>query len=221
LRTVTRARELGFTQIDARGFDISADMIQLARESAAVQLGSAAVRFDVGDLTASLPEADRSVDLCLCLYGVLNHIPRAALDAVAAELARVAAGHLFVTVRTVGSLPTIYVDAVAKARHFVQDNQRDRFEVDLEDGRHLGFTSHLFCATELRALFQPHINNAELVGLDVFHSRFAADPRWNPRALPNEEEFERQLCKLERLCAGEPAFIDRAAHILLCARRST
>jgi hypothetical protein len=46
-----------------------------------------------------------------------------------------------------------------------------------------------------------------------------ADPRWNPKALPNQDEFERQLCKLERLCSGEPAFIDRAAHILLHAHR--
>jgi SAM-dependent methyltransferase len=218
-RTLARALELGFTRIDARGFDISPDMVALAQERAQTH-ASVSLRLEEGDLREPLAEETGSIDLCLCLYGVLNHIPRAALNNVAAELVRVTGGHLFVTARTVGSLPTIFVDAVEKARHFVQDHEHDRFEVELEDGRRLAFPSHLFCATELRALFQPHITAAELVGLDVFHSRFMADPRWNPDSLPHQDEFERQLCKLERLCSGEPAFIDRAAHILLHARPS-
>jgi SAM-dependent methyltransferase len=113
-RTLARALELGFTRIDARGFDISPDMVALAQERAQTH-ASVSLRLEEGDLREPLAEETGSIDLCLCLYGVLNHIPRAALNNVAAELVRVTGGHLFVTARTVGSLPTIFVDAVEKA----------------------------------------------------------------------------------------------------------
>lgn len=218
IRTVTRAHGMGMKVKTARGFDISPEMIRLARENAAF-LGD--YHFEVGDLQVALPEADRSVDLTLCLYGVLNHLPSTTYEAVARELVRVTSGHLFTTVRTVGSLPTIYVDSIEKARSFKQNHDEDRFDVDMDDGRHISFTSHLFCATEFRSLFDRHVSDVHLMGLDVFHSRFCANPAWNPANLPNAELFEEELCRLEERCCSDPAFIDRAAHILLhatCAR---
>ncbi|MDE8651477.1 class I SAM-dependent methyltransferase [Novosphingobium album (ex Liu et al. 2023)] len=214
VRTVTRAQALGFDHVDAIGFDISPEMIRLARENAVFK---GHCQFRTGDLCAPLPEEAGGVDLTLCLYGVLNHLPRDRHEQVAAELVRVTSGHLLITVRTVGSLPTIFVGSLEKARSFCQDNGNDRFEVDLIDGRHLEFTSHLFCAAEFKALFEPHAPGSTLLGLDVFHSRFAAHPWWNPDALPYSSLFEQELCKLEERCGSDPVFIDRAAHILLHA----
>ena len=82
VRTVARARMLGFQNIEARGFDISPEMVRPARDAAAFK---GDFHFEVADLTRPLAEEDDSVDLCLCLYGVLNHVPREKHDGVAAE----------------------------------------------------------------------------------------------------------------------------------------
>jgi len=54
-----------------------------------------------------------------------------------------------------------------------------------------------------------------MTGLDVFHSRFARNPHWNPAGKKGAEAFEEDLDRLERLYASNPHFIDRAAHILI------
>jgi hypothetical protein len=95
--------------------------------------------LEVADLTGELPEADASVDLTLCLYSVLSHLPVTSLPKFSAEVARVTSGHFIATVRSVGSTPTISVDSIEKARHFKRDNSRDRCEVELCDGRHGAF----------------------------------------------------------------------------------
>jgi hypothetical protein len=138
---------------------------------------------------------------------------------VARELARVTHDTLFVTVRAAGSLPTIYVDSLDHARDFHQDNEADRMEIDMLNGEHIGFTSHLFTSTELDRLFQPHLQQTTLFGLDVFHSRFATDRRWNPAAFAGQSEFYADLDVLEYRYASDPRFIDRAAHILLAGKR--
>ena len=71
-------------------------------------------------------------------------------------------------------------------------------EIDMLNGEHIGFTSHLFTSTELDRLFRPHLKNAEFLGLDVFHSRFATDRRWNPTHFEREAEFTSDLELLER-----------------------
>ncbi len=215
-RTALRARELGFQRINAFGFDISPAMISLAKSSL-TDLNDLTIRmhFLVRDITAGPAFTDQEFDLCLCLYGVLNHLPVKLHDQVARELARVTHDTLFVTVRAAGSLPTIYVDSLDHARDFHQDNEADRMEIDMLNGEHIGFTSHLFTSTELDRLFRPHLKNAELLGLDVFHSRFATDRRWNPTHFEREAEFTSDLELLERRYADHPYFIDRAAHILL------
>lgn len=218
LRLAARARDLGFTAIDGRGFDISGGMIALAEaRKASLQDPHIGISFDVADIATALDdEDDGSYDLVLCLYGVLNHLPFEARVAAAAALTRVTEGAVFASVRTVGSTPSIFVDALDQARAFHQDNQRDRLEVDLIDGRHVGFSSHLFTAAELKALFSTGLQTIELVGLDLFHGRFAPDPRWNPQG-PPDAATEDALVRLEHLCAHDPAFLDRAAHILLHA----
>jgi SAM-dependent methyltransferase len=162
-RTILRARELGLTSIEAHGIDLSPAMLALARETtASIDDTAVSIRLTEGDLTeGDLTEGlkfdNNAFDITLCLYGVFNHLPASSHNHVAAELSRVTACTLFVTVRTIGSLPTIYVDGLDHARSFHQDNRIDWMEVDMVDGRHIGFPSHLFTADELRALFQPHI----------------------------------------------------------------
>lgn len=219
LRTAIRARDLGFTAIDARGFDISPGLIELAKARLAmcedVHIG---ISFDVADFANALvDEDDGSYDIVLCLYGVLNHLRPLARQAAADALVRVAADDVFVTVRTVGSLPSICIAGIEKARAFHQDNEHDRLEIDLVDGRHLGFDLHLFTAQELEQLFVPAMLKLELVGLDLFHSRFASDPDWNP-GMDASDGFSDDLERLEHLCAHNPNFVNRAAHVLLYAR---
>ena len=129
-RLVTRAHVLGFSTIIARGFDVARVQVQRARLLARDLSGISGVNltFDVADLTGELPEADASVDLTLCLYSVLSHLPVASLPKISAEVARVTSGHFITAVRPVGSTPTIFVNSIEKARYFKHDNSRDQCE---------------------------------------------------------------------------------------------
>ncbi|WP_419728624.1 class I SAM-dependent methyltransferase [Lichenicola sp.] len=224
-RIVLGAHTHGFTTIEAHGLDISPAMVALARTTLHLacsvhDITGARLDVSLADLNQRLPFPDRHFDIGLCLYGVLNHLPRASHAAVASELARVTGDALFVTVRAVGSLPTIYVDRLDRARSYRQDNDADWLDVDLADGRHLGFPSHLFRADELRGLFRPLLGTVATIGLDVFHGRFATDPNWNPRAIRGQDSFDESLDRLEREYGSDPNFIDRAAHILLVGEQS-
>jgi SAM-dependent methyltransferase len=220
-RLVTRAHAMGFTNITARGFDIARAQIQRARLLAGdlTRTPGVTLIFDVADLTGKLPEADASVDLTLCLYSVLSHLPVASLSKISAEIARITSGHFITTVRAVGSTPTILVDSIKKARHLKHDNSRDQYEIELSDGRHMIFDFHLFAASELRSYFADHFDIEKLRGLDLFHSRFASDPRWNPASLAADNQFCDELERLEKTYAESSGFMERATYLLLVARR--
>jgi hypothetical protein len=172
----------------------------------------------VADLTDRLPESDASVDLTLCLYSALSHLPVASLKDISTEIARVTSGHFIATVRPVGSTPTGFVDSVENVRRLKQDHVSDRCEIDLSDGRHLAFGFHMFTAVELQSHFAGSFDVEDLRGLDLFHCRFTPDPRWNPACSPGDSSFADELDVLEKACAKRPEFIDRAAHLLLVAR---
>jgi hypothetical protein len=42
---------------------------------------------------------------------------------------------------------------------------------------------------ELRSYFLAHFDIEDLRGLDLFHNRFAPDPRWNPASLAVDTSF--------------------------------
>jgi SAM-dependent methyltransferase len=220
-RLVMRAQVLGFTTITARGFDVARSQIQRARLLAKDLCGipGITVTFDVADLTAELPEADDSVDLTLCLYSVLSHLPFGSLPTISAEIARVTSGHFIATVRAVGSTPTISVGSIEKARHFKHDNSRDRCEIELCDDRHIELSFHLFTVSELRNCFLDHFDIEDLRGLDLFHNRFAPDRRWNPASLTADKRFSHELERLEEIYSTSSGFMERATHLLLVARR--
>jgi len=216
-RVVTRARELGFRHIFARGIDIAEDQVRRAEELSASlsRCHGVELQFEVADICKRLPEADASIDLCLCLYGVLNHLPANDLPPVLSEIRRVTRGDFIATVRAVGSTPTVYVGAVEDASTFHQDNKNDRFEVEFQDGRRVCVCSHLFGAAELRARVLPHLAIKDLFGLDLFHGRFAEDPRWNPHSDQPCQQFDTALDRLEAYYCRNPGFIDHATHLLL------
>lgn len=219
-RMINRAQILGFDQISARGFDVANAQVRRARLLSR-ELSTAPgvdLTFEVGDLSGPLPEADQSVDLCLCLYGVLNHLPRSALPAIFAEFARVTSGRFVGSVRSAGSRPSIFVDSLDRARDFKQDNTRDRCDVELQDGRRIAFNCHLFTTAELHELVARRFEVEDLRGLDMFHGRFAPDPRWNPSSLGANPHVAEELARLEEIYSADPDFMDRAAHLLLVAR---
>jgi len=172
-RIVMQAHWLGFSRIAARGFDVALAQIQTARRLARdlAALPGVNLTFEVADLLDRLPDADASVDITLCLYSVLSHLPVSALPNVAAEIARVTSGCFITTVRSVGSTPTVFVDSLEEARHFKLDHDRDRCEVEFCNGCRVSVTFHLFTAGELQDCFSPHFVIKDLHGLDIFHSR--------------------------------------------------
>src|SRR5258705_11000282 len=121
-----------------------------------------------------------AVDLTLCLYSALSHLPVASLTGISTEIARVTSGYFITTVRPIGSTPTAFVESVENVRRLKQDHVRDRCEIDLSDGRRLAFGFHLFTAVELRNHFSGCFDIEDLRGLDLFHCRFTPDSRWNP-----------------------------------------
>jgi SAM-dependent methyltransferase len=199
-RIVTRANDLGFHHIIARGFDIAEDQVRRARELAGplVRRPGVDLKFAVGDICRPFPESDSTIDVCLCLCGVLNHLPANDIPPVLSEIRRVTKGEFITTVRAIGSTPTVYVGALEDAWKFRQDNENNRFEAEFQDGRRVSVCSHLFSAAELRALVVPHMAIKDLIGLDLFHSRFAEDPRWNPERCPASARFGSDLDRLEK-----------------------
>jgi len=180
----------------ARGFDLAEAQIETARRNAAdlAALPGVDLAFEVADLTGPLPEEDASVDVTLCLYSVLSHLPVTVLPKVTMELARVTRGQFVTTVRPVGSMPTAFVDAVEKARYLKLENTRDWCEIELANGRRMRLSFHLFGAEELRHCFGRHFDIEDLRGLDIFHSSFAPDCRWNVRV---EYEDGRPVAQIE------------------------
>jgi SAM-dependent methyltransferase len=219
-RLVTRARELGFTSITARGFDIAQSQIQRARllSRNLSSLPGVNMTFDVADLAHRLPEPNASVDIAICLYSVISHLPIADLADVATEIARVTSGYFLVTVRSIGSTPTAFVDSMESVRKLKQDNVQDRCEIEFCDGRRSAFNFHLFAASELRACFESYFEIEDLRGLDLFHTRFAPDPRWNPQRVLTDRPRLDEFIRLEEMFARKPEFIDRATHLLLISR---
>jgi SAM-dependent methyltransferase len=218
-RIIERARQMGFNRITARGVDLAEAQVRRARvlSQNLVSHSDVSVRFEVGDIRAHMPETDGSVDLCLCLYGVLNHLPAEDLPALFREVARVTRGKFFATVRAIGSTPTIYVDGVKAAKTYHQDNALGRLEIEFQDGTQTCFPSHLFSAAEIRALAAPVLGIDDLSGLDLFHGRFANDPQWNPAEAAPDGGFLHALSALERRFSHDPIFIDRATHLLMVA----
>jgi SAM-dependent methyltransferase len=216
-RAVVRARQLGFCQIDAQGLDIADAQLHRARALAQplVDIEGISITFRHGDLRGRL--AADPADLCLCLYGVLNHLPVAEMPDILRRVAVLTRGFFVATVRTIGSTPTVYVDEVSAAANFYQDNRIDRLDVEFSNGRRTSFQSHLFSRAELMRVAATAFEVEEVRGLDIFHARFAGDRRWNPPNAAPLARLSQELARLEDRYCRDPGFMDHATHLLLSA----
>jgi SAM-dependent methyltransferase len=217
-RVVIRARQIGFAGVDAQGIDIADTQLYRARvlSRGLAMLDGVTVSFGHGDLRNKIAAVD--ADLCLCLYGVLNHIPVPELPDVLARIAAATHGYFIATVRAVGSTPTVYVDEVSAALRFYQDNSIHRLDVEFANGRRASFQSHLFSRAELTRLAGRTFEVEEVRGLDLFHGRFATDSRWNPPSVSPLARLTQELARLEERYCTDPGFVDHATHLLLTAR---
>lgn len=220
-RLVARAGELGFTTINARGFDIAQEQVRRARFlSKDIETSETVkVKFETGDLTQPLPEQDASIDITICLYSVLCHLSVAHLTEVVAEFARVTKGVVITTVRPAKSLPTVFVDSMEKALSFQNHPESDSMDVVLDDGRRFTLDVHLFGAKELESLFSGYFAVTNLLGLDLFHSRFTADQRWVPLQQTKETMFIEHITRLEDVFSTDPDFLEYATHLMLVGKR--
>ena len=220
-RIVTEACRLGFTSVAARGFDVSATQIETGRRLTCglAELSGVDLTLETADLLQPLSDPDHSVDITLCLYSVLSHLPVSLLPQVAAEFARVTRGDFITTVRSIGSTPTVFVDSIEHARYFKLDYEHDRCDIEFGNGRRVAVGFHLFTAGELRACFVDHFDIEDVLGLDIFHNRFLPDRRWNPASVVIGDELIDQLAPLEERYARDPRFIERATHLLLVGHR--
>ena len=123
--------------------------------------------------------------------------------------------------RPVGSPPTAFVESVDQVRQLKQDHLRNRCEIELSDGRLVGFGFHLFTAAELYECFEKYFDIDDLRGLDLFHTRFMPDARWNPACTRADPQLSEELVRLEETHSANSEFMDRAAHLLLVARSRT
>jgi SAM-dependent methyltransferase len=219
-RLVTRALMLGFRRITARGFDVASAQIEIARVLARdlTSMPGVDLSFDVSDLESPMPEADASVDITLCLYSVLSHLRVTSLRGVARELGRVTRGHFISTVRSIGSTPTVFIDSLEKVRHLNLDHARDRCDIEFLDGRRLSLRFHLFTANELKTCLSEYFDTEDLCGLDLFHTRFSPDRRWNPSCDGLSRPVEADLEKLEEIYMRHGQFMDRATHLVFVGR---
>jgi SAM-dependent methyltransferase len=220
-RVIWRAHLLGFTKIRARGFDVAEEQIRIAREASQDLRGLSGLTlsYGVGDLERPLAEPDGSVDITLCLYSVLSHLPRTSLPRVAVEFARVTRGHLVTSVRSVGSRPTVFIDSIDSARRFSLDHDTDCCDVEFFNGMRMAVRFHLFTGSELRSIFSSAFDIEDLCGLDIFHARFSPDSRWNPASSAPDARLRNLLDQLEQRYSRNSCFIDSATHLLLVARR--
>ena len=219
-RLVTRALMLGYRKITARGFDVASAQIEIARFLARDLSSTPGVdlSFEVSDLESRMPEADASVDITLCLYSVLSHLRVTSLRGVAKELGRVTRGHFVSTVRSIGSTPTVFIDSLEKVRHLNLDHARDRCDIEFLDGRRLSLRFHLFTANELKTCLSEFFETEDLCGLDLFHTRFSPDRRWNPSGDELSRPVEADLEKLEESYMRHEQLMDRATHLVFVGR---
>ena len=217
-RVVVRARQLGFGEIIAHGTDIAETQLHRARalSRGLNELAGVQITFAQGDLRSQINA--HKADLCLCLYGVLNHVPVPELPDALKRMAALTGGYFVATVRAIGSQPTVYVDEVSAAVRFHQDNLIHRLDVEFANGRRASFQSHLFSRAELLHLMPPALEVEDMCGIDLFHGRFAGDPRWNPKAAAPLGRLSQELNRLEERYCRDPGFMDHAAHLLVVAK---
>jgi hypothetical protein len=111
------------------------------------------------------------------------------------------------------------VASISDVRQLRHDQRRNWCEVELADGCRAAFSFHLFSTDELRSLFRGVFEIEVLEGLDFFHGRFAADPRWNPPGQDLSHALALELAKMEKSFSANSEYNDHANHLLLIGHK--
>jgi SAM-dependent methyltransferase len=221
-RIAAHANRLGLA-VEAVGFDIAHAQLEIARNNAAslktrCHEGSLQIEFLNHDLSQPLPWCDAHFHIVLCNYVVLNHVPRDAVARAVEELCRVASHRVVATVRALGSPATACIIGQERVREYHQDCARGELKLALKDGTEHRFTFNLYGADVLRLMFAPHATIVELRAVDLFVSRFAADPHWTAsllNGLAGRQEVLRNLGEIEETLCRQPGWIDHGTHVLI------
>jgi hypothetical protein len=105
-----------------------------------------------------------------------------------------------------------------RRRYLRLHSDRNECEFEWSDRTRNVFNLRLFSASQLRDCFAPHFSIEHVRGLDVFHTRFWLDLRWNPPELLEDSGALEDLALLEEAWEAKAAFIDRTTPIVLGAR---
>ena len=76
---------------------------------------------------------------------------------------------------------------------------------------------HLFAVSELLRGFAGQFEVEDRCDIDIFHSRFSPDHRWNPVSSEFDPQFSNLLAQLEARYARNPCFVERATHLMMVA----
>lgn len=224
-RITAHAAALGL-KVEATGFDISNAQLAIAREQAAI-LGASIpcslrprLEFIEHNLARPLPWEDGAFHIVLCNFVVLNHLSRAALPGVVAELCRVSAYRVVATVRALASPPTACITDLDDTLELHQDCAAGELAVVLKDGTWHRFTFNLYSAEAMKAAFVPFAEVVDIRAVDLFVNRFNADPNWTAeviRTLPGRSDVLTKLKEIEESLCRQPGLVDHGTHVLIVA----
>ncbi len=218
-RIVARARELGFRRIFAHGFDLAEGQVERARALSEDIAGAPGVRivFEVGDLTQGPGGGGRLHRPRPVPLRRAEPYPDRRPARRPRRVRRVTRGWFVASVRAAGSTPSIFIDSVEKRPHLPPGQRRGPLRHRAERRSARGDRLPPVRGAGVAPAGRRSLPDRGHARLDIFHGRFAPDPRWNPQSIC-ADEIEPALLSLEEAYARRPAFIDRAAHLLLVGR---
>lgn len=201
------------------GIDISHEMIKEAHKNLAEYRleypeNQIDLNFTTGNIIEGLPYEDMQFDITMCLYTVLNHIPKEVLPLTISEMMRVTKSVNITTVKGSKSLRTAFVASWDSFKFHNYDSVNEVLTLRGEGGI-TQLHCHLFESKELKAYFQPHANTIECSSLDLFVSLFGDEFRWRPEPILSPAIFD-----LEETLCGDQDFLDYANHILIIAYKN-
>lgn len=213
-------------RVEATGFDISSGQLAIARQHAKRLTASLpaerrpTIEFIEHNLANPLPWADGAFHIVLCNYVVLNHLPRAALSSAVAELCRVSSYRVVTTVRALASPPTACIAGLEQALDVHQDLAAGELAIALRDGTWHRFTFNIYSADQMKTIFSPFAEVADVRAVDLFVNRFNVDSNWTAdevSTLPGRGDVLAKLRELEEVLCRSPGWIDHGTHVLIVA----
>ncbi len=217
-----RLFDLFTDSIDITGIDISEGLLELARSNISEYEKnrniSTSISLKVSDLNKDLPFDNNTFDLTICTNTPLNHIRQSNIESVVSNMLRVtkSGGYNITSVKSEGSLPTVYVCPMSDVLTYTQEN--DILSFTHKNGQKARLISNLFTLDKLKNLFGK-FGKTEFIGVGIFL------PRFETYYWPNHD-FEKylnpvmeELEALEKKYSKDSRFIDLANHIMVITKK--